>query len=194
MSENKTVTMISGIFRSSLCVAALSGSILSGGAVPYTIAKNDPGWTSVSTEATPFLYKGQAKGVNPTLNEEGTAEGIATFSTSFYIDPSDPKEYALIDWDESLVTPSLTSLYIKSGPKAWTIDLSGVDFSSHDSLMVYNPYVTPAPIKGISHVTVYGSVAAVPDEPISVPDGGSMALMLGCGALAIVTSRRLAKA
>src|SRR5690606_16885336 len=104
--------------KSLLCIAALSASILTCGAVPYVISKDNPGWTSASTEAKPRLYKGEVNGVNPTTKEEGTPQGVDVFSTSFYSNPSDPKDYAVIDWDETSYTPYLTSLYIKSGPKA----------------------------------------------------------------------------
>jgi len=137
--------------------------------VPVAGSGND--WNEVPPIGTK-LYKADA----PSGPEDGS--GASYFTTTFTLDEGEVVS-GFVDFDIPGSELDLEYFVIKAGNGYHKYDISGIDFSGYTCIEFEK-----VGKQAISHISIYGRRGTV------VPDGGSVALMLGAGLLALGALRR----
>jgi hypothetical protein len=154
-----------GACGTALCLE-LSGDDTSQAAIDAAIAG------IVGTE----VYKSNVGGL-----EEGSA--AAWYTTTYSNTPSDPSD-ALIEWDgPGVIGGSPIHLLVKDGKQspAWYL-FNISNWNGTDDIVLLNFWAGTS--GAISHVSIYGGTT-------TVPDGGSVALLLGMALMGLAGFRRM---
>jgi len=114
-------------------------------------------------------------------SDDGGEDGIGAsfFTTTFTFDDEGEADGGFVDFDIPGSELDLEYFVIKAGNGYHKYDISGIDFSDYTCIEF-----AKVGKEAVSHISIYGRRGTV------VPDGGSVALMLGAGLLALGALRR----